>query len=115
MFQQCVYEPPHPLHSINSLAGIFADSCAISNGAAFQALRSYQARLLQTVKLLVCRVFGTVSYYVQKLFSAYQGVRYIDTNVSSSDEDSHNHGVAASASCQNTACTKVAFKVSQSD
>ncbi len=54
MFQQCVYEPPHPLHSINSLAGIFADSCAISNGAAFQALRSYQARLLQTVKLLVC-------------------------------------------------------------
>ncbi|DBA71494.1 TPA: aspartate-semialdehyde dehydrogenase-like protein [Trebouxia sp. C0005] len=57
------------------------------------------------------RVFGTVSYYVQKLFSVYQGVRYIETDVSYRDGDSHNHGVAASASCQNTACTKVAFKM----
>ena len=60
-------------------------------------------------------MFGTVSYYVQKLFSVYQGVRYIETDVSYRDGDSHNHGVAASASCQNTACTKVAFKVNQSD
>ena len=60
-------------------------------------------------------MFGTVSYYVQKLLSTYQGVWYLDTDVSSSDGDSHNHGIAASASCQNTACTKLAFKVSQSD
>ena len=64
--------------------------------------------------LCVCRVFGTVSYYVQKLFSQYQGVRYIDTEVSSSDEDPGDHGIAASASCQDEACTKVAFKVSHS-
>ena len=64
--------------------------------------------------LCVCRVFGTVSYYVQKLFSQYQGVRYIDTEVSSSDADLGDHGIAASASCQDEACTKIAFKVSQS-
>ena len=61
----------------------------------------------------VCRVFGTVSYYVQKLFAEYQGVRYIDTAVSSSDGDPHDHGIAASASCQNQDCTRVAFKVRQ--
>lgn len=60
---------------------------------------------------LLCRVFGVVSYYVQKLFSEYQGVRYIETAVSSSDGDGRDHGIAASASCQNDACTKVAFKV----
>lgn len=63
--------------------------------------------------LFLCRVFGTVSYYVQKLFSEYQGVRYIQTEVVSSDGDGHGHGIAASASCQNEACSKIAFKVGQ--
>lgn len=58
-----------------------------------------------------CRVFGVVSYYVQKLFAQYQGVRYIETAVAAADGDSHDHGIAASASCQDGACTKVAFKV----
>ena len=48
---------------------------------------------------------------MQKLFSEYQGVRYIETEVVSSDGDGHDHGIAASASCQNKACTKIAFKV----
>lgn len=76
-----------------------------------QCLIEYSS-LRETV--CVRRVFGTVSYYVQKLFAEYQGVRYIDTAVSSSDGDPHDHGVAASASCQNQDCTRVAFKVCQS-
>lgn len=58
-----------------------------------------------------CRVFGTVSYYVQKLFSDFQGVRYIDTAVTTTDGDPRDHGIAASASCQDKACTQIAFKV----
>ena len=60
---------------------------------------------------MVCRAFGTVSYYIQKLFSEYQGVSYIDTVVSPTDGDPRDYGVAASASCLNEVCTRVALKV----
>ena len=58
-----------------------------------------------------CRVFGTVSYYVQKLFSEFQGVWYVETSVSTPEGDPHDHGVAASATCQDDKCTQLAFKV----
>ena len=58
-----------------------------------------------------CRVFGTVSYYVQKLFSEFQGVRYIQTSVTTPEVDPRDHGVAASATCQDHDCTRMAFKV----
>ncbi|KAL0055122.1 hypothetical protein WJX82_007357 [Trebouxia sp. C0006] len=57
------------------------------------------------------RVFGTVSYYVQKLFSEFQGVRYIETSVKTGDSDPHDHGIAASATCQDSDCTQLAFKL----
>ena len=47
---------------------------------------------------------------MQKLFSEFQGVRYIDTTVSSNDP--RDHGIAASATCQDEDCTQLAFKVS---
>ena len=61
---------------------------------------------------LDCRVFGTASYYVQKLFSEFQGVRYIDTTVSTPEHDPRDHGIAASATCQDEDCTQLAFKAS---
>jgi len=54
-----------------------------------------------------------VSYYVQKLFSEFQGVRYIETSVKTGDSDPHDHGIAASATCQDNDCTQLAFKVMQ--
>ena len=59
-----------------------------------------------------CRVFGTASYYVQKLFSEFQGVSYIDTTVTTPEHDPQDHGIAASATCQDEDCTQIAFKVS---
>ena len=67
----------------------------------------------QNAILPACRVFGTVSYYVQKLFSEFQGVRYIETSVKTGDSDPHDHGIAASATCQDSDCTQLAFKVMQ--
>lgn len=57
-------------------------------------------------------MFGTASYYVQKLFSEFQGVRYIDTTVSTPEHDPRDHGIAASATCQDEDCTQLAFKAS---
>ncbi|KAL3133328.1 aspartate-semialdehyde dehydrogenase-like protein, variant 2 [Trebouxia sp. C0009 RCD-2024] len=57
------------------------------------------------------RVFGTVSYYVQKLFSEFQGVSYIETTVTTPEHDPRDHGIAASATCQDEDCTQLAFKV----
>ena len=54
-----------------------------------------------------------MSYYVQKLFSEFQGVRYIETSVKTGDSDPHDHGIAASATCQDNDCTQLAFKVMQ--
>ena len=62
--------------------------------------------------LCVCRVFGTTSYYVQKLFAEHQGVRYIESTISTPDHDPRDHGIAASATCQDERCTQIAFKVS---
>ncbi len=56
-------------------------------------------------------MFGTVSYYVQKLFSEFQGVRYIETFVKTGDSNPHDNGIAASATCQDNDCTQLAFKV----
>ena len=67
----------------------------------------------QGAYLSACRVFGTVSYYVQKLFSEFQGVRYIETSVKTADSDPQDHGIAASATCQDNDCTQLAFKVKQ--
>ena len=61
----------------------------------------------------LCRAFGTISYYVQKLFSETQGVWYIDTSVTTPDSEPHDHGIAASATCQDKDCTQLAFKVTQ--
>ena len=47
---------------------------------------------------------------MQKLFSEFQGVRYIDTTVNTNDP--RDHGIAASATCQDQDCTQLAFKVS---
>ena len=58
-----------------------------------------------------CRVFGTVSYYVQKLFSEFQGVRYVQSTVTTPEGDPRDHEIAASASCQDDQCSKIAFKV----
>ena len=87
-------------------SSICSNSNSIQNGDTFQSNHPPEHAVAP-----LCRVFGTVSYYVQKLFSEYQGVRYIETEVASSDGDGHDHGIAASASCQNKACTKIAFKV----
>nr|QOL01194.1 putative extracellular protein TR9_006 [Trebouxia lynnae] len=57
------------------------------------------------------QVFGTTSYYVQKLFSEFQGVRYIETTVSTPEHDPRDHGIAASATCQDEGCTQLAFKI----
>ena len=49
---------------------------------------------------------------MQKLFSEFQGVRYIDTTVTTPEHDPRDHGIAASATCQDEDCTQLAFKAS---
>ena len=63
---------------------------------------------VQFIRMFWCRSYGIVSYYVQQLFSRYQGVRYANTLVHSSDPQELT---AASATCDDDACTKIAVKV----
>ncbi|KAK9907267.1 hypothetical protein WJX75_000303 [Coccomyxa subellipsoidea] len=58
------------------------------------------------------RWYGTPSYLVQQLFSHYQGVRYLATNVEASGAITPgNISVAASVTCQDELCTVLALKV----
>jgi Alpha-L-arabinofuranosidase C-terminal domain len=68
--------------------------------------RAYSIPLyyVQDMFLSFYRAYGIPSYYVQKLFSQYQGVSYIDTTVSADS-------AAASATCQDRNCSRLAIKV----
>ncbi|KAK9803718.1 hypothetical protein WJX73_006123 [Symbiochloris irregularis] len=55
--------------------------------------------------------YGIPSYYVQKLFSAAQGVSYVLTAAQSDTSFVHNELAAASATCQDSKCSKLALKV----
>jgi hypothetical protein len=60
----------------------------------------------------VSRAYKTPSYLVQQLFSQFQGKVVASTAVEFKDVgDVHNELVAASTTCQDAKCTKVAVKV----
>lgn len=63
--------------------------------------------------LLRCRWYGIPSYYVQKLYSAAQGVSYVQTTAQSDTSFIHNEWAAASATCQDNKCSQLALKASQ--
>ena len=58
-----------------------------------------------------CRAYKTISYLVQQLFSHFQGVIAADTSVKTTFGDVHQELVAASTTCQDAKCKKVAVKV----
>ena len=58
-----------------------------------------------------CRAYKTVSYLVQQLFSHFQGVIAAATSVKTTFGDVHQELVAASTTCQDAKCEKVAVKV----
>ena len=61
---------------------------------------------------LLRSVYGIPSYWVQKVFSEVQGVLYAPTTAASDLSLVHTERVAASATCQDEACTDLAVKVS---
>ncbi len=59
-----------------------------------------------------CRVYGTPSYEVQKLFSQFQGSQFIRTDVDLKPEGPfHEWTLAASTTCQDADCKHLALKV----
>ena len=59
-----------------------------------------------------CRVYGTPSYEVQKLFSQYQGRRFMRSDVDLKPEGPfHEWTLAASTTCQDASCHHLALKV----
>lgn len=58
------------------------------------------------------RWFGIPSYYVQQMFRQAQGTAYLDTTVFTDPaSEVHEEKVAASATCQSTACDRIAVKI----
>ena len=60
---------------------------------------------------MLSRSYGIASYYVQQLFNQLQGVRYLDTAVTTKDLQQR---IAASATCDDDDCNKIAIKASAS-
>jgi hypothetical protein len=61
----------------------------------------------------MCRVYGTPSYWVQKLFSEQQGRRYVATavNATRAAPSESSTDVAASLTCQDENCLAITLKV----
>lgn len=56
--------------------------------------------------------FGIPSYHVQQMFRQAQGTHYLATDVKTNPSSQvHEDKVAASATCQNHACDRVALKI----
>ncbi|CAL8471543.1 g11085 [Coccomyxa elongata] len=55
------------------------------------------------------RAFANPSYHVQALFAQHQGVAYAHTSVNS--RSPRDNGVAASVTCQDTACASLSIKL----
>ncbi|GAB4817965.1 hypothetical protein N2152v2_005011 [Parachlorella kessleri] len=56
--------------------------------------------------------YGIPSYYVQQLFREVQGTHYLATSVATNPStEVHEEKIAASATCQNPACDRVALKI----
>ena len=94
-----------------------ATCCCSSLRSQIQVLHSgnqWLAEAPQPSRLVhVRRVYGIPSYWVQKVFSEVQGVRYAPTGVASDLSLVHTERVAASTTCQDAACTDLAVKVLQ--
>ena len=59
------------------------------------------------------RVYGTPSYEVQRLFSEFQGARFIRSDVDLKPVGPfHEWTLAASTTCQDMDCHQLALKVS---
>ena len=58
---------------------------------------------------LLRRAFANPSYHVQALFAQHQGMAYPRTSVDS--RSPRDNGVAASVTCQDTACASLSIKV----
>ena len=69
--------------------------------------------IISTLSLIRCRVYGTPSYEVQKLFSEFQGSRFIRSDVDLKPEGPfHEWTLAASTTCQDPDCHHLVLKVS---
>lgn len=72
-------------------------------------------RPVQCHRVLVGRVYGTPSYWVQRLFSENQGSRYLSTGVAFRPEPGQpgqDVAMSASATCQDDSCSRLSLKVS---
>ena len=69
--------------------------------------------IISSSSLIRCRVYGTPSYEVQKLFSEFQGSRFIRSDVNLKPEGPfHEWTLAASTTCQDPDCHRLVLKVS---
>lgn len=85
-----------------------SDAVAMASYAPLMVHSSFRSWPTNLIVFDSSRVYGTVSYHVQQLFSQHQGIMSINTTVSSAPSYSF---VAASATCSTASCEAVAIKV----